>query len=139
MPLTNPVPRLATDIHTIQDASNLTWSSMPASLDDFRGNSSNGRGRADLTGYSEARLVGHVSVAGATGAELRAQYSTDGTNWSYFSGTTPSIAIDSTGPKISSWVAIPSAGQTDVLVRIIGINGNGSTSPQFGTIKIQAR
>ena len=132
--------RQTRDLHTIQDASTMTWSSMPAALDDFRGASSNARGRADMTNYLEVRLACNVVVAGFAGAELRAQYSTDGGGaWNYFSGTTPAIVIDSTGHKVSSWVTIPGGALGDYLVRIIGILGNGATSPQFGTLKIQAR
>lgn len=132
--------KLAHLIMTIQDVGNLTWTSQGAALDDLRGNSSNARWNTDLTGFSDVQVACNIITAGATGAELRAQYSTDnGSTWNYFGTNTPAVVIDTTGQKASSWIAIPAAAQGVCWVRIVGIGGNGSTSPVFGWACIRGR
>ncbi|MGB9677888.1 MAG: hypothetical protein ACPLZ9_04645, partial [Candidatus Ratteibacteria bacterium] len=116
----------------------IQWTNMPATLTEFAG----GRYRIyyDLTNFTQARLVGTVIVAGAANAQIRVQYSTDQTNWYYLDGTSgPYVSIGTTGYKISSWVNIASGAKTNVYLRLVGINGDGTADPQFNSFRLQLR
>jgi parallel beta-helix repeat protein len=124
---------------TFLAASSVTWSSMPAALTELLGNTRQ-RVKVDLTNATQMRLLANISTAGAAGSELRVQYSTDQSSWNYVDAATgPSVAIDSTGLQVSSFITIDAGAKSDVFLRIIGINGNGSTSPILGTIYVQAK
>jgi hypothetical protein len=116
-----------------------TWTSMPAADTEIMG-STRQRVWSDLSNAVEARLTLRVATAGATGSTIRAQYSTDnGATWADL-GT--SVAIDVTGTNAnakSGWVALPGAAKTDVLIRLMGLGGDGATSPSFGVIALQVR
>jgi len=111
----------------------LTWSSMPAALTEFRGVVIY-RFKTDLSKAARSRLQVNVSGAGHTGATLKAQYSTDQSSWY---DLTASASIDS-GPslQVSAWAAIPAGAADDVYVRLVGVGGNGSTTPSFGLIAL---
>jgi hypothetical protein len=85
------------------------------------------RFQLDLAGYTEARILGRVTVAGATGI-LKAQYSLDGTS---FSDLTAGFSMGTTGIKASAWTQIPAAAKTLVEVRKVGSGGNGVEDPQI--------
>ncbi|MCD6418369.1 hypothetical protein J7M00_06260 [bacterium] len=129
----NPIPQVV----TILGANRERWRNQPAALRELFNNTGN-RTMVDLTNATQVRLTVGVVVAGAATAQIRAQYSTDLSTWSYLDGGTgPSVAINTAGLKVSSWVNIVSAAQTDVYIRIVGINGNGIADPQFGLITLQ--
>ena len=113
------------------------WASMPAAVTVMFGDART-RINHDMRFATSARLVVNTPVAGASGAELRAQYSTDGgTNWLNL-GPTQSIA--SVGLFASAWAPIPAGAQIqNCLLRIAGANGNGSASPKFRSVFLQAR
>lgn len=120
-------------------ASAASWLLMPAALTELFG-STILRQRADLTGASQARLIANVSAAGAAAAALRVQYSLDAAAWDYLDGSSgPSAGIGSTGLSVSSWVTLVSAAVADVYLRVVGISGDGATSPDFGAIALQVR
>lgn len=104
-------------------------------------NTARNRSAADLTGYSRARLIGQVTTASATTAEIRGQYSIDqGSNWTYLenAGTGPKIGIASTtSTKVSSWVTLQAAAQADVWLRLIHIFGDGAASPAYGNMSLE--
>ena len=106
----------------------LVWPSPGASLAEFC-ESTSYRWRANLTSASAIRISVQVVVAGGTGSVLRLQYTTDTTGasgWDYMDGATgPSVAIDSTGLKVSSAVSLASAAKADVLLRLVMLNGDG--------------
>jgi hypothetical protein len=118
------------------------WALMPAAETEFMGNSRH-RTAADLTGVTEARLgVRKQAIAGATNAQLRIQYSTtDGGTWNYLDHSAgPAVAINTTNSTLkSSWVNLNAAAKADVLLRIVGIDGNAVASPEFGNITVQFR
>jgi len=117
----------------------LQWTNMPAALTEIFG-SPNYRIYYDLSNFTHARLVGYVVTAGAANAQLRVQYSTDGTNWDYLDGVRgPYIGIGTTGYKISDWVKITSSAKTNVYLRIVGINGDGVADPRFNSLRLQLR
>ena len=127
--------------------SNLTWTSMPAA-ETVLGGTSAGIIRADLTGYSECRLVARQGTAGASGAKLIARYNaslyaaTTIANWSANIGTSEvSVPIDSASNtfQASSWIPLASGAKADVTIAIVGSGGDGATSPVFGGIALEVR
>lgn len=118
----------------------VSWVAMPAALAEFGGLAIH-RAAADLAGATQARLAANVATAGAaTPARLRVQYSTDLAAWAYLDGSAgPSVDIDSTGLKVSSWVSLAAAAAADVYLRLVGIDGDGVTSPAFGAVMLQVR
>jgi hypothetical protein len=85
----------------------------------------------------------NVFAAGAAGpppAKLRAQYSTDQSSWNYLDGSSgPSVNEDTTGLQVSSWVNLAAGAKADVFLRIVGLDGDGSTDPFFGRLDIQVK
>ena len=117
------------------------WTDMPAALTEFNGNTQ-GRIKCDLTLATQARLVAKImSTPGVAGSELRAQYSTDETNWFYLDGAAgPAVAVNvANSTAISPWVTLAPGAKADVFVRVVGIGGDGGTDPSFGNISIQVR
>lgn len=110
---------------------------MPSADTEFLGTQY--RVNADLGGFTQFRWGVHVVVAGAAGADLRLQYSTDGgTAWTNLDGAAgPELVIDTVGTKVSAWTALPAGAQTAVLLRIMGKDGNGTADPQFRNVWVQ--
>jgi hypothetical protein len=126
------------DSVTLQIAG-LTWTDMPAALTEFN-NSTTRRCKKSLVGAQEARIVARVEVVGATNAQLRVQYSTNESSWSYLDGSAgPGVGIATTGTRASSWVTLEAAARADVVLRIVGIDGDGALDPQFGSIFLEVR
>jgi hypothetical protein len=138
MPLTAPRPAVLIPFRA--QYVNVTWNNMPASLTNLLGGTTPGI-KADLSGFTEARLVVRQASAGAASAELRVQYSTDESTWAYLDGGTgPAVeATAANTSKVSSWVTIEVAGRADVWLRVAGINGDGVTSPSFQNISLHVR
>jgi hypothetical protein len=102
-----------------------------------------GRRPADLTDYGEFRLMVSQSVAGAASAIFRAQYSTNGgSSWSTLEtgGTLADLSVGAgTGLKIGAWGALDPSSLSDIQLRLVGINGNGTADPAFRYIAIEFR
>jgi hypothetical protein len=143
--------RLATKIATVisfqASGATTTWTSMPSALTEFRG-TSNTRTKVDLTNATEARItVRTAGTAGATGAVLAVQYSTDQSTWKFLDdGASPvantnAVAIDSTNTTFvqSSWTTLAAGAKGDVFLRLVGQNGDGTVSPAIGMITLQVR
>lgn len=115
----------------------LAWTNQPAALTEFLGVTRH-RTKVDLTNMTQVRLTVAVMTAGTAASVLRAQYSTDGTNWSYLDGGTgPEIAENPTGLKVSSFVNLTVGAKADVFLRIVGLSGDGVVDPAFGLITLQ--
>ncbi|HXJ69618.1 MAG TPA: hypothetical protein VNM39_11980 [Verrucomicrobiae bacterium] len=119
-----------------------TWASIPAALTEFNGATS-ARVRKDLRPYSKVRLSANVgATAGPAGCILQLQYSLDnGATWAYVDGllTTsggPQVSIATTATTAAGpWVAITAlAKSAQVLLRLVGLTGDGSTSPVIGAV-----
>ncbi len=114
-----------------------TWPKQPAALTEFLGKTDL-RSKIDLSGATKARLVAHVITAGAATAALRVQYSTNEIDWYYLDGDSgPSVAINATGTRASSWVDLTAAAKADVFIRLVGINGDAVAKPTFALIALQ--
>lgn len=126
----------------ITDAAAMVWTSMPAALTEFRGLTIH-RACAFLSSKTQAQLTANVTVAGAAGAGLRVQASLDnGANWRSLeagAGVGPQVSISATGVIKGPPINIDAAVRKDVLLRVVGGGGNGTISPQFGTILLRVR
>lgn len=118
---------------------NPAWTNQPAGLTELFGTTV-GRLKADLTSASQVRLIANVATAGAAGAAIRAQHSTDQSSWNYLDGATgPSVSVGTTGLKVSAWVSVTGAAKADVFIRVVGISGDGTTDPAFGNVLLQVK
>ena len=116
------------------------WPAQPAAVTEFCGASTSYRWRANLTSYSTIRLTAQIVSAGAATAALRLQYTTDttgATGWDYLDGVSgPSVTINDSGVTVSATVSIATAAKADVLLRLVGINGDGAGGTAcYSTIK----
>jgi hypothetical protein len=118
---------------------NPAWTNQPAGLTELFGTTV-GRLKADLTATAQVRLIANVATAGAAGAAIRAQHSTDQSSWNYLDGATgPSVGVGTTGLKVSAWVNVTGAAKADVFIRVVGISGDGTADPAFGNVLLQVR
>lgn len=131
-------------------ASTQAWVNMASGLTELYGAAAH-RKLVDLRRAYEAMFAVGVQVAGASGAGLRIQYSLDypgtPTTWKYLfrtsafaEDTTHEAILTSTGMKNSAFMHIAAeALANNVWLRVIGINGNGTADPVFGTIDLVVR
>ncbi len=118
---------------------NQVWNNMPVAATEFI-NTAAHRFVADLTEYTEARLVVNRNVAGFANAILYPMYSIDNVNfYSLGANNTPSVPLSATGVYPSSWVPIVSGARRDVYLTVVGQDGNGIADPNFGSIYIEVR
>jgi hypothetical protein len=92
------------------------------------------RALVDLTGRTNARIHGHVSVVFVTG-NVKAQYSIDGAAWSDL--TTGLVAQTSTGLKTSAATAIPAGAKRLVILRVAAFGGNGTEDPVVNAVTVE--
>lgn len=138
--LARPVFRVIT-MHS--NPAGTAWTSMPAALTEY-GGTNRTRVKADLTGFTQARLTVAVSTVGNSTAEVRIQYATDGDTqaaWAYLDGVDGPKANITTAAngRVSAWVNLAAGAKGDVWLRVVGINGNGTLSPVLGTITLQVK
>ena len=115
-----------------------TWTNQPVAVTEMYG--ATRRIKADLSPYVEFRLQVNVAVAGGAGSLLWAQSSPDQTTWTNLDGASgPTVAISTTGLKVTAWTPIPVSAQTDIFLRPMGQNGNGAVDPAFGSVILQVR
>jgi hypothetical protein len=116
------------------------WTNQPAAQTELFGTIGPSRVKADLTAAAEVRLLCNVVQGGAAAAAIRVQYSSDQSSWSYLDGTAgPSVSVSTTGLKVSSWVSPAAGAKSDVFIRAVGINGDGTADPSFSSILLQVR
>lgn len=116
-----------------------SWTTMPAALTEYAGVVRH-RKKFDLTNCSQARLVLHIITAGASGAEFRAQYSTDQSTWYYLDNSAgPALVLTNTGLIAGSWVNLDSGAKADVFLRIVGIDGDAIASPTWNQLDLQLK
>lgn len=118
---------------------NASWTNQPAGLTELFGTTA-GRVKVDLTAAAQVRVLSDVAQIGAATAAVRVQYSTDQAAWNYLDGATgPAVSINTTGLKVSSWIALAAGAKTDAFLRVVGINGDGTADPAFGNIILQVK
>ena len=120
--------------------SSAPWTDMPAALTEWNASLS-GRIKYDLSNVSQVRVFCRMVVAGAASAELRGQYSTDDSTFNYLDGGTgPTVAINAANTTVvGAWVTIVAAARADVILRIVGINGDGALDPTFANFGLEVR
>ncbi len=79
----------------------------------------------DLTSFTNVRLLARVVTAGVTGS-IKAQYSLNASAWS---DLTTTISLAPAGLKASASQAIPVGAKALVLLRLVGVGGNGTEDP----------
>jgi len=123
----------------LADGDPVEWKVQPAALAEFLG-AIRHRLKFDLLKFSQARLLVNVTAAGYTNAKARVQYSTTQLIWYYLDGlASPSVNINTTGLKVSSWIDLADGAKADVYLRLVGINGDAVAIPAFGLIAVQVR
>ena len=123
----------------LADGDPIEWKAQPAALTEFLG-AMRHRLKFGLLKFSQARLLVNVTAAGATYAKARVQYSTTGLTWYYLDGlASPSVGINTTGLKVSTWIDLCDGAKADVFLRLVGIDSDGVTHPAFGLIAVQVR
>lgn len=123
----------------LADGDPVGWKAQPAALTEFLG-AMRHRLKFDLSKFSQARLLVNVTTAGYMVAKARVQYSPDGFMWYYLDATSgPSVPISAPGLKISTWIDLCDDAKVDILLRLVGIDGDGVASPAFGLIALQVR
>lgn len=123
-----------------------TWLSMPAAVT-FFDNSTGFVTQADLTAYNQVRLiVNKQATAGAASSKIILRYqATSGSPFTASSysdiGTSEvSVAVNvANNILVTSWINMVSGAKDDVWITILGIDGDGTTSPQFGNIYAEFR
>ena len=117
----------------------VTWTDMPAALTEFNAVTVL-RTRKDLTRFTQVRVLVNNQTVGASGAEIRGQYSLNESSWDYLDGSSgPGANVGTTGVRSSAWVSLATAAKADVFLRIIGIDGDGAADPVFGLIALEFR
>lgn len=96
-----------------------------------------------LVGYTQARLIARVSSNANTNAsaELRIQWSSDLSAWSYLDGSAgPGVTIATgTGDRTGSWVTMTGVPTTEVTLRVVQLNGDGTNSVGFQSLYLQLK
>lgn len=108
------------------------WTDMPAAATEL---GTRWRVNARMDGVHGVRLLTNVTGAGAASATLGVQYSTDG--GSSWSSTVATVSVAATGPVAGSWASWPSGGRGDVLMRVVGVDGDGAEDPQWAYLVME--
>jgi hypothetical protein len=114
------------------------WLKMPAATTELFGDTYS-RVKSDLTYATYYRIVVNQTVAGYNTADLNLQYSTDNVNYQAAdTAAAGECAVGAgIGVKVGSWAALVAGAQSDVWLRIVGKQGNGTVSPVWRQIRVQ--
>ncbi len=128
----------------LADGSPQTWTNQPLAATEFRGFTHN-RVRVNLADVTDAKLSVYVDgTAAITGATLYVEYTTTltgGSGWAALAASGAlSCPIDATGGnQTAAWTAIATLAKADVLLRLVGVGGDGARDPIFGNITLWVR
>ena len=113
-----------------------TWTNMPAAKTEILGTVL--RSKIDLTEFVQVQLHVFLAVAGVAGAVLFAEYSTnDGVAWSTL--TTNQVSLTTAGHQLTAWESIPAGALGNVIVRVVGQNGDGAADPIIANVEVRVR
>jgi hypothetical protein len=115
-----------------------TWSTMPAAKTELYGRTDNQIDVAFQTFFLCDPVV-YVRTAGSINAILRVEGSIDLVNWSdLFTNHINDVAINAVGwaGGTTGFAAINQTFGNGAILRVVGLNGNGIASPQFGAIQL---
>ena len=127
----------------------LVWTNHPNPVTELFGNTLN-RAGADLTYVTQYRIWINVGTIANAGAEIGLQYSIDaGVTWRGIATGADGDQIlgngtdfATTGLQNSGWSDLwtgANSSQAEVLLRIVGDDGNGAIDPTLGTIIVEFR
>jgi len=96
------------------------------------------RTKVNLAGASSASLAVTVKSTGSINSKLFVEYSYNENNWDYLgsSQNTPAVTINTIGSLMGIEIPITSSALSTVILRIVGIDGDGVTSPEIGNISL---
>lgn len=126
------------------DANAFTMTTHPSTAR-FLNNTNRFIHRADLTDWTEARILARVTTGSASGNSPRLifRYHTafSTTVGDYVDAGTSEIAVSvtSTGMSASSWVTLASGAKADVYISVQEIGGDSSASPVVANVYIEFR
>lgn len=134
-------PHLREFAHLLSPTADFTAYYMPPTIIDLAW-SAYLRKKVDLTHFTQFRIVATQTVAGASTAKLRIQYTTDqvlGT-WNNLEDTTTNADLDAASvgtAKSGAYGTIVSAARADVFIRVAGHSGDGLAAPAWRMIVTQ--
>ena len=119
------------------DAALKAWTNMPTAETDLFGIANLYYSKVDLTNATQSRIVVRIAVAPVANAKIKVKYSTDGSTWYDLCLVTMSATANNT--NVGIWTNIPAGAKADVFIKVVGIDGNGTTDPSFGLISLQVK
>jgi hypothetical protein len=95
------------------------------------------RAAADLTGFTQARLILGQGGAASAGLTYAVQYSADsGATWNYLDGAAgPSV----TPAGVSAWVNITAAAKADVFLRCVVTGGDSVKQTTVANVYVEVK
>ena len=125
-----------TPYKVVFNTGNLAWTNMPAAETELAG-VVHRRCRVDLTDCDRCRLTARVSTQGAAGSVLKAQYATaDAGPWT---DLTIGVSLAAVDTAAGAWGDVPAGAKGDVIVRVVGVGGNGTADPVIGNVVLEVR
>lgn len=122
--------------YMIQGGAN-TWTNMPLAVTEMAGSY---RIIGDFSNKDEVRFGTNLALAGSANSKIYVQYSLAGINWFNISKTDEFIAVNSTGPKVTGWDDLPIPTRNgDIILRVVGVGGDGIVDPQFRGVWVEVR
>jgi len=124
---------------------NVTFTNMPAAVGFFAGQAAYIQ-EVDLTGYTQARLrVNKLGTAGNTNSTIRAVYNTTysqtaNTYLQLGSAAQVEVVPSTTANAFfdSGWINLATNAKVDnIYIAIVGLNGNGTLDPIYGSITVE--
>ena len=91
-----------------------------------------------MRSYKEARLVGRIR-ASQSGSTVVCKWSADkGATWNYLDGISgPQLSMSTVTDLAGRWVSLTSSAQSDHLVGMFALGGDGSGDPRLAKLKLQ--
>ena len=123
----------------------ITYTNMPAAVGFFAGSAAYIQ-EVDLTGFTQARLrVNKLGAAGNTNSTIRAVYNTaysqTASTYSQLGSAAQVQVVPSTTANAffdSDWINLAAGAIADnIYIAIVGLNGNGTLDPVYGSITVE--
>lgn len=96
------------------------------------------RNEYDLNLYNKVNLTANMLDKASSGAALKLQYTKNGFIW--YDLTPGFLNIDRNGVVEMGWIDINAeARKPNMLIRLVGYNGNGTTEAVFGSVTLSLK
>jgi hypothetical protein len=114
------------------------WLNMPAAETVFMGNDNKGIRKFDATLATQYRIMVWQFTAGYAGADIRLQYSLNGTTgWTDCNASGELDVGTGTGLKSTLLLDLAAGAQGFVWFRLLGKQGNGAVDPAWSEVKVE--